>query len=296
MSNPLLYVVAINYNSSAHTIEMVQSIFESDYKNIKIVIVDNASDALDYKKLEEVKAQAVILRSEENLGFSGGNNVGIRYAIAHLADYIMIINNDTTVEPNAISIMMNAIRQEGIDVVSPKILQYYDHSKVNYAGGSLAPLKGGICIWGLGKKDQGQYNQKQKITFVHGCCTLAAVQTWKDVNLMDERYFLYYEDVALSNSFRSAGKNMWYWPDAVIYHKESASTKKYSANYQYYLCRNRLMYIKEYIKFPVKIAAYGYTLLFILKNLKRKNFELENIKDAVYDYIHGVYGCRNKCN
>ena len=296
MSNPLLYVVAINYNSAVHTIEMVQSIFESDYKNIKIVIVDNASDISEYEKLESLKEKAVVIRCDNNLGFSGGNNVGIRYAIENMADYIMILNNDTTVEPDAISIMMNEIMKEDVDVISPKILYYHDHSKVNYAGGSQAPFKGGICIWGLGKKDQGQYDQKQEITFVHGCCTLASAQDWKDVNLMDERYFLYYEDVALSNSFQSAGKNMWYCPEAVIYHKESASTKKYSANYQYYLCRNRLIYIKEYIKFPVKIVAYGYTFLFILKNLKRKNFELNNIKDAVHDYIHGKYGCRNKSN
>lgn len=292
MSEPLLYIIAINYNSSAHTIELVHSIRESDYKNVKIVIVDNASEKVDCEKLEEIKQYAIVLKNDKNLGFSGGNNVGIRYAIDHQADYIMIINNDTTVEPDAFSIMMNEFRSKEIDVISPKILLYHDHSRINYAGGSLEPLKGGISIWGLGKKDREEYNIKQKITFVHGCCTLASAQTWKDVNLMDERYFLYYEDVALSNSFQSAGKTMWYCPEAVIYHKESASTKKYSANYQYYLCRNRLLYIKEHIKFPAKIVAYIYTVFFILKNLKRKNFHMENIKDAIHDYHCGIYGCR----
>ena len=293
MKCPLLYIVAINYNASDHTIEMIHSILESDYENVKVVIVDNASELSDYEKLDIIKEHAIVLRSDKNLGFSGGNNLGIRYAIEHSADYVMILNNDTTIRKDAITKMMTAIIQDDVDVISPKILHYYDHSKVNYAGGNLSAFKGGISIRGLGKKDFGQFDEKETITFVSGCCTLASIETWNSVNLMDERYFLYYEDVALSKSFQDAGKKMWYWPESVIYHKESVSTKKYSANYQYYLCRNRLLYIKECIKFPIKIVAYGYTVLFILKNLKRKNFELKNIRDAIHDYVCGIYGCRN---
>lgn len=290
---PLLYIVAINFNSSAHTVEMVQSILKSDYENIQIVIVDNASIDSDYENLNSISEQVILLRSEENLGFSGGNNLGIRYAIDHLADYIMIINNDTIVEPDAIRIMMEAVCKNEIDVVSPKILFWNEKETLNYAGGSIVPLKGGISIWGLGQKDEGQYNAPKEISYAHGCCTLASAQTWQEAGLMDEKYFLYYEDVALSNTFLELGKKMWYMPDAVIYHKESASTKKYSANYQYYLCRNRLAYIREYVKFPTKIAAYCYTTLFVLKNLKRKNFQLNNIKDAWCDYRHRVYGKRS---
>lgn len=292
MNTPLLYIIAINYNSSEHTIEMVRSVLNSDYQNLKIVIVDNASDTPDYQKLDAIKTQAVILRNEKNLGFSGGNNIGIHYAIEHMAEYIMILNNDTTVETNAISHMMNMVLQEGVDVVSPKILFFYEDQKFNYAGGNLKPYKGGITIRGLKQTDQGQFDQRTEVTFMHGCCTLASVQTWQDVDFLDERYFLYYEDVALSHSFYREGKKMWYCPEAVIYHKESASTKKYSANYQYYLCRNRLMYIKENIQFPVKIAAYGYSVLFALKNLKRHNFQFKNVWEAVHDFVYGIDGCR----
>ena len=86
MKSPLLYIVAINYNASQHTIEMVHSVLESDYENIKIVIVDNASELSDYEMLAAIREKAVVLRSEKNLGFSGGNNIGIRYAIENAAD------------------------------------------------------------------------------------------------------------------------------------------------------------------------------------------------------------------
>lgn len=294
MVNPLVCIVTINYNSSAHTIEMVQSVYESDYSNIRIIVVDNASAEEEYRKLNVISEKAVIIKNQENLGFSGGNNVGIRRALEFGADYIMIVNNDTVLEKNAISIMMQAVCKESIDIICPKILNYYNRKKLNYAGGSLEDYKGGISIWGLGKEDNGQFDEPQRITFADGCCALASAEVWKDVNLMDERYFLYYEDVALSKSFNLLGKKIYYWPEAVIYHKESTSTVKYSDNYQYYLCRNRLMYIKESIKWPMKYVAYGYTFLYILKNLKRKNFQINNVKEAIKDFNNGIYGRRRK--
>ncbi len=109
---------------------------------------------------------------------------------------------------------------------------------------------------------------------------------------MDEKYFLYFEDTALSSKFYKTKTKMKYIPSAIVYHKESISTKKYSDNYQYYFCRNRLLYIKENIKFPMKIVSYLYTLMYILKHMLKRDFSWKNVFEAISSFINGDFGMR----
>ena len=281
---PLLYVITVNYNTADHTIEMVKSVKASNYDNLQIIIIDNASSYKDFKKLDKVKDDAIIIRSEENLGFSGGNNIGLRKAISDGAKYALLLNNDTTVDKDAISILVNYIENGYADVVCPNV--------INYAGGDLISYKGAVRINGIGEYDCRKYDEVNEITFAHGCCILASIDTWNLVGLMDEKYFLYFEDTALSAELLKKEKKMLYIPDAVIYHKESVSTKKFSDNYQYYFCRNRLLYIKEYGRYPMKFVAYIYTLLYMIKHLFNGNFNLNNVYKALISFIKNETGKR----
>lgn len=291
---PLVSVIAVNYNTAEHTIEMVESVRKSDYPNLQIVVVDNCSDQEDVAKLQALDEQMVLICNEENLGFSGGNNCGLRYALEHGARYAVLLNNDTTIEPGAISTMVDCLESGKADVVCPKIVSYFDHGEIGYAGGDLVDYKGAVWIRGIRERDNGQHDREMPITFASGCCVMTDMDSWQQVGLLDEHYFLYFEDTALSAKFCKAGKRMLYTHHAVVYHKESVSARKLSDNYQYYFCRNRLLYTKENIAFPMRLVAYGYTALYILKKLLCKVFVWKNASCAVRDFVRGHYGKRQE--
>lgn len=289
---PSLYVVSINYNTAEHTIEMVQNLRQSHYDNLHILIIDNCSQQEDFEKLQQANLPAQLIRSEQNLGFSGGNNIGLRIAAENNADYIMLLNNDTTVEPDALCVMVDCLEQGAAHAVCPKILSYHDHSLIGYAGGYLSDIKGAVFIPGVGQRDNGQFDQSQPITFASGCCVMMRRETWMQLGYMEEKYFLYFEDTALSAKLRRLNKTVLYLPQAVIYHKESVSTTRYSDNYQYYFCRNRLLYIRENISFPVKLLSYCYTGMYMLKHLSKGNFSPNNVTAAIKDFSRSRFGQR----
>lgn len=290
---PLLCVVAINYNTAADTIEMVDSVIKSDYPNLRIIVVDNCSTLEDYEKLNVIKDRAVVIRSERNSGFSGGNNIGLHYAQQLGAKYVMLLNSDTAINKKAIRAMVACLESGEADVACPKILNYYNREEIGYAGGELRDYKGAVWIRGIRQKDKSQYEEKTQITFVSGCCVLMDMQTWEQVNFMEEKYFLYFEDTALSAALRRAGKKMLYVPQAVVYHKESVSTGKRSDNYQYYFCRNRLLYSKDNISQPIRLIAYGYTGLYIIKKVIKGTFSWGNVYAAIRDFLQGNFGERH---
>lgn len=289
---PLLFVIAINYNTAAHTIEMVDSVRNSDYPNLQVVVVDNCSSEEDYRQLQQISDRATVIRTDENIGFSGGNNVGLQYAIKNGAEYAMLLNNDTTIEPGSITAMVQCLQSGEADVVCPKIIYYYNRDTIAYAGGELVDYKGAVRIYGFQEQQAEQYDRKRQITFASGCCTMMRMETWREIGLMEDKYFLYFEDTALSAKIVKAGKKMMYVPQAVVYHKESVSTQALSDNYQYYFCRNRLLYIKENIPFPMKAVAYGYTGLYMLKKMLQRRFAFRNVKDAVSAFVHARFGKR----
>lgn len=290
--NPLVYVITINYNSSIHTIEMVNNLWGSDYENLRILVVDNCSESDDLQQLSEISDKITLIKSKCNLGFAGGNNLGIKLAMKEGAKYVLLLNNDTVSEKNAISILVKKIQEYSADVACPKILNYYNRKKINYAGGDIVAYKGGVRIDGIGQVDNGVFNQYRNITFAHGCCMLIDTDTIVDVGLMADDYFLYFEDTDYSARLINKGKKIIYCPDAVVYHKESVSTNKYSDNYQFYFCRNRMLFIKRHISLPVKNIAYLYSIMYMIKHLIKGDFKLHNVIEALKAFFSNKVGKR----
>lgn len=289
---PLVYVITINYNSAQHTVEMVNNLVESDYDNLKVIVVDNCSEQNDLDKLKEITDRATIIRSETNTGFAGGNNLGIKLAMDEDADYVLLLNNDTAVEKNAISILVNELEESNVSVACPKILNYYDRRIINYAGGDIVSYKGAVRIDGIGQVDKGIFNKERNVTFAHGCCMLIGMDTIRKVGYMTEDYFLYFEDTDYSARLIRQGEKIIYCPNAVIYHKESVSTNKFSDNYQFYFCRNRMLFVKRNISLPVKYIAYLYSLMYMIKHLAKGDFKLQNITDALKAFVSNNTGKR----
>ena len=287
----LVYIVLLNYNSIKHTRECIESLLRLDYRNFQIIVVDNHSkDAID--DISNSYENIVLIKNKANLGFAGGNNIGIKYALNHGADYIMLLNNDTVVEPEFLSVMVDQALANHAAVVCPKILDYYERKKVMYAGGHVSQLKGGVNIQGVGKDDDKKWDGNKVITFAHGCCMLIDKFVFDQVGLLPEEFFLYYEDAAFSALLNNNKFKMIYVGKAVIYHKESRSVKKGSDDYQYYFVRNRLFFAERYIKKIYKPAARIYVRAFICKGILTRNLKIENCIQAIYDFSRHHFGKR----
>ena len=290
---PKIAIIIVNYNSTADTIECVESLKNICYTNYCIYIVDNASSSEERKKLSSIEGESgvKILYSDNNLGFAGGNNLAIHYAKNDNPDYILLLNEDTTVEPDFLDEMVKCFSiDSNIAIVSPKICDYNNHSIVRNAGGTVNYNRGTVSI--PGGTDNSSLNHPGYIEFASGCCMLLSMQAINKVGLMPEEYFLYYEDTQYCQNFIKSKYKIWYSPKAVVYHKKGASTILFSPTYQYYYLRGRLMFIRNNFTFVHKITAYTFTVLYTLKALKMKRAQLSNVIDAYNDFFHKKTGKR----
>lgn len=289
--NKLVYIILINYNSTEHTKECVESLLRIDYGNFRILIVDNHSKT-SINELLEIDKKIDLIKNKANLGFAGGNNVGIKYALDHGADFVLLLNNDTVVDSHFLTIMVNQALANHAAIVCPKILNYYERNRVMYAGGDISQFKGGVTIKGAGKIDSEKWNETKTITFAHGCCMLIDKTVFEQTGFLPEEFFLYYEDTAFSAILNHKKLNMIYAGTAVIYHKEAVSVKKGSNNFQYYFVRNRLLFAAKYIDKQYRLFAWIYAWAFICKGILAGNFEIANCIQAIYDYKHHEFGKR----
>lgn len=290
-------IILVNYNGAKDTIECLNSLKNIFYSNKCVYIVDNNSNEEDVKYLEnnvdyfDVK----IIKLKENLGFSGGNNFGIKKAMADGCEVIGLLNNDTTVEVDFLNqLVVKLFSDEKIGAVVPQIRDYYNEDIVSYGGGEINYLKGSVFIEGINRYDESINNTERFITFGHGCCLFMKNEMILKVGLLPEEYFLYFEDADYSIQIIKTGYKILYCPESIIYHKESASTKKGSDNFQYYFTRNRFYFIKKNFNKLSKLTAYPISILYLVKKLILKEFEFKNIKAGLTDFLRRKIGKRDK--
>lgn len=256
---PLVSVISINYNQTEMTRAFLNSMRQVTYPKLEIIIVDNASMGSDVDALLKEFPEIILIKNPQNLGFSGGNNTGIKRA---KGEYFLLINNDVEVVPDFVQPLVEVFQQNReAGMVSPKIIFYNREERIQYAGSE------GISKWtGRGKKrgynqiDTGEYNGTRETALVHGACLMVSREVVNTVGLMHEDYFLYYEEHDWASHTRKKGFKIFYSGKSKIYHKESISTGKNSPLKTYYLTRSRLMYIKRNNN-PVGIVT---SLLFFL--------------------------------
>jgi len=274
VQEPHVAVVILNWNRAADTLDCVGSLRASNDRQLSVIVVDNGSTDSSWEKLQQVAPEDVtLIQSGANLGYSGGNNVGIREALSFRANYLWILNNDVVVHPSCLDELIEAAEkypQAGVFV--PKIL-YKDHpNTLWYAGGDYDPVRGQGSHWGFGAQDDGSFDAPQEVTFATGCSLFVRCEVFEQVGLLDERYFLYWDDVEFSNRVLHAGYKMRYVPTAYVYHELMASSGQQdgrSPTYDYYNLRNRLWYIREEHRGWTKVSAYVWTVPLLLRRLAR---------------------------
>ena len=242
----LVCTVILNWNGLADTRECIKSLEQADYPNNRIVVVDNGSEADEAAALRTEFGDSIVpIESQVNLGFAGGANLGLRYGLDHGAGYVLLLNNDTTVDPGFLSALVQAAEARGnVAAVCPKAY-YYDEPDVIYSAG------GSVNLWtatarqiGRGQRDAGQFERLAKRDYADGVCILIPRRALETVGLLDEEYFAYWEETDWCIRAREKGLGCYYVPTAKIWHK-AARVQSPTNQYYFLFRRNALMFVRK---------------------------------------------------
>jgi len=256
----LVSIVTVNFNQPGVTEDLLRSVFsKNNYSNLEIIVVDNGSMVNPVPGWQKKYPAVQFIRSEKNLGFAGGNNLGIAAA---KGAYLFLINNDTEITENLISNLAATLdRKSNVGIISPKIL-YHGSNVIQYAG--YTPLNyftaRNKCI-GQFEKDNRQYdNIIGKTGYVHGAAMMVRREAIEKAGLMAENFFLYYEELDWCERIRKKGFEIWINTNASIYHKESMTVGKQSALKEYYMNRNRILLVRKHTHKVIYILFLMYFL------------------------------------
>lgn len=258
-------IITINYNGLVDTCALIDSITFDD--TLEVIVVDNGSKEDEATIIEQRYPHVTVVRSPRNLGFAGGNNLGIKSAHGK---YLFFINNDTIIRGEGGEVRGESILQPLIDrlessdkigMVCPKIRFAWGTNPIQFAGytplSSVTMRNRGI---GCGEEDHGQYDIPHPTPYAHGAAMMVRREALEKVGMMPECYFLYYEELDWSMMFTRSGYEIWYEPRFTIYHKESQATGQNSPLKTYYLTRNRLLFAHRNIPIPRRFLTYLYLM------------------------------------
>lgn len=261
---PLVSIITLNYNNTAVTVEFLRSVQQHcQYPAIEVIVVDNGSREDPTQACLDEYPTARIILTGVNLGFSAGNNVGIKAA---KGDYFFIVNNDTEFTPGLIEGLLECFNTNPYaGLVSPKFHYFFHKGTIEYAGfNKVNVLTGRNTSIGKGEADHGQYNQPRETPYAHGGGMMTSRAAVIKVGLMPEIYFLYYEELDWSEQMRRSGYKIYYQPQALIYHKESMTTGKESTLKTFYQTRNRILFMKRNVKWHQFVAFILFFFLFTI--------------------------------
>ena len=232
--SPLVSVIVLNYNAGDLLLNCIDSLKKSTYANLEILVVDNISSDGSQRKCKEKFPDIKLIQNEKNLGYCGGNNIGIKEA---KGEFIVILNPDTIVEPNCIKELILAHEKFGDGLYQPKILSLNEENIIQSTGNMLHVFGFGFAR-DKGNRITDKKEEVEKIGYASGTCLFTSRKVIEKVGLLDEFLFLYHDDLDLGWRAAQIGINSYYVPDSKIFHVESYSLK-WSAKKFYWLERNR---------------------------------------------------------
>lgn len=250
-----LSIITVNYNGLEDTCALIDTIPLD--QTIEVIVVDNGSTIDEAAIVRQRYPHVTAIRSEQNLGFAGGNNIGIRKAAGK---YLFLINNDTIFKDfNAPALIQRLAATPEIAMVCPKIRFAWSPQPIQFAGYTpLSTMTLRNQAIGYGEDDHGQYDTPHPTPYAHGAAMMVKREAVERVGLMPECYFLYYEELDWSKMLTNAGYQIWYDPACTIFHKESQSTGVDSPLKIYYIVRNRLLFASRHCNGLERYATYCY--------------------------------------
>lgn len=297
---PSLAVIIVNWNSFDVTFNCLQSLKDVDYPLLDVIIVDNGSTDNSGSKLSRAYPDFTFLYNDENLGFTGGNNTGIEYAIKEHLDLIMLLNNDTVVTPDFASILVEKLVQDSqIGAIQPKIMFNKERRIIWNAGSFYNSFWAISKTRGFEETDNGQYNKPEEIPWVTGCCFLTKTEIVKKIGLLDQKFFIYFEDTDWSFKIRKLGYKLVFEPSSVIYHEVGMSNQNRKGHNEgnvspfshYQTVRNHLYFIRRYSRGVNIIGAWSYQVVkfvgyigyfLIRRRFVKLKFVLRGFRDGLF--------------
>lgn len=252
-----LSIITVNYNGLKDTCELIDSIPFND--DMEVIVIDNASQEDEATAIQQKYPQIKVIKSKKNLGFAGGNNLGIKEAKGR---YIYLVNNDTIFKDFNTQALIDRLESSSkIGVVCPKIRFAWGNNPIQFTG--YTPLSN-VTIRnksiGFGEEDHSQYDIPHSTPYAHGAAMMLKREVIDKVGMMPECFFLYYEELDWSMMITRAGYEIWYEPACTIYHKESQATGQNSPLRTYYITKNRLLLVKRNWAGFLKYISYCYLI------------------------------------
>lgn len=260
---PLVSIISVSYDHPEVTCQMLESLRHISYPSIEVIVVDNCSPNDSPDIIKEKYPEVKLVKLSVNLGFAGANNIGMKMAGG---EYVMLLNNDTEVTEGFLEPLVQKLMDNPeIGAVSPKIRLFYQPDTLQFTTISVMnPYTARTTAYGYGVKDEGQFEADSPTAFGHGAAFMVPMSLIREVGLMPDIYFLYYEELDWCERFKEKGKQIWYVHNSMIYHKESISTGKFSPVKTYYLNRARILFTRRNVKSPTLYFSLLYQFVIAL--------------------------------
>ena len=288
----MVSIITVNYNETETTCALLDSIRRQGYRDVEVIVVDNASRKNPASILQAQYPEVKYIRSEQNLGFAGGNNLALPFASG---EYLFFVNNDAEIEPGCIEqLLEHFIAHPNTGILSPLICYFPEQgnspqSIVQYAGMTpMSPFTGRNRTLGERVPNHGQYAQSLPTAYAHGAAMMVPRKILDQVGPMWEGFFLYYEELDWCERIRRAGFEVWVEPRALVWHKESLTMGKMGTTKTYYLTRNRILFMRRnfggwrltiFFVFLLLVTVPKNCLLYVLKG------DFDNFKA----FLRGVF-------
>jgi GT2 family glycosyltransferase len=258
-------IITLNYNETPTTCALLDSIRRQHYRDVEVIVVDNASRENPEDLFRERYPEVHFIRSMENLGFAGGNNLALPLATG---DYLFFLNNDTELAPDCIQRMVDFLQNRpNVGLLSPLICYFPEQHLhdpcslplIQYAGMTpVSALTGRNQTIGAHTRDRGQFTHARETAYAHGAAMMMPKKVLDQVGAMWEGYFIYYEELDWAERVRKAGLEVWIEPGGRVWHKESLTIDKMGAVKTYYMARNRVLFMRRQRSGPGLVGFFGY--------------------------------------
>jgi GT2 family glycosyltransferase len=290
---PLISIIILNYNAGELLLKCVDSIFQSNYKNLEVIVVDNISKDNSHKKCKEKFQNITLIENEQNLGYCEGNNIGIKHANGK---FLVILNPDVIVETDWLNGLLNAFSKYGEGLYQPKILATTDHNVIISAG-NMIQLFGFGFSRGKGEKDVGQYEKDEKVGYASGTCLFSSSNVFKKIGNFDSFLFAYHDDLDLCWKGKLKGIKSFYVHKSIVYHPLEGYSFKWNSFKYFLMERNRnycliknfsgrtiLKMLPSLILVDVAITLFYLRKGFILSKIKANIDILKNSKTILKNH------------
>lgn len=290
-------VIILIWNGREDTLECLRSWRDDRYADKQLIVVDNGSTDGSAEAIAREFPEVIVLRSERNLGFSGGNNIGLRYARSNGFDFALLLNNDTTVEPQALTELMSAVQAKQEVGLAAPVIHYYAEDRAVWFAASRMDLRRGEAVHD-NRQPPGRDATPYDVPWLTGCALLVRMTALAALGGLDERYFLSWEDVDFSLRAAAAGWKLAVVPSARIYHKGGRATRRLLGdNRDYYDLRNRLLLIRTHLRRGYARSAALVIARCLARPLRERGrrpaarlADLRRAMHAIADHFLGHYG------